>query len=108
MTAVAAVGITFVYLTECSFINGEPLHNSLDSSDISAKDSPVTLKRASQELVQTGLSKIVVGQVFSPQECSPLREKSFLCGISYVYSQRQIMVGNSPVVPGSWLAHPDC
>lgn len=108
MTAVAAVGITSVYLTECSFRNGEPLHNSLDSSDISAKDSPVTLKRASQELVQTGLSKIVVGQVFSPQECSPLREKSFLCGISFVYSQRQIMVGNSPVVPGSSLAHPDC
>lgn len=49
---------------------GAPSHSSY-SLDIFARDSTVTLKRVSQELVQIGLLKIVVEKVFPPKSVLP-------------------------------------
>ena len=77
MTAMAGVGIMSVF-TQVLIQEWEAPSHSSYSLDIFARDWTVTLKRVSQELVQIGLLKIVVEPFFFPQECSPLREKSFL------------------------------
>lgn len=77
LTAMAGVGIMSVF-TQVLIQEWEAPSHSSYSLDIFARDWTVTLKRVSQELAQIGLLKIVVEPFFFPQECSPLRKKSFV------------------------------